>query len=568
MRKIFFLFIILLSCFWIGSVDAKSYYYDSIDVEIYVNSDSTFDIVEKQTYSLNGSFGFFYRDIEMKDLDHISNIEVFDSEGVKLSEYDKNYSGNRLHVQWNFPRRNFNNELKSWEVHYKVHGGLGFFDKYDEIYWNVIFQDRDIGVNNANVTVYFPEGADDVFARMFVGRTGTKNEKYNYIINDNSVVFSGSDIVPQEYLTIVVTWPKGFITKPFLYRNQLINLIILFVSILIPIIVLIIAFRKWWKYGKDSKVQKTIIAYYNPPNNLSPAVIEVLIKQSLDSKGILATVVNLAVRGYIRIKEEEKKILFFKSKEYIFERLKSEADLKPFEQEIMKALFKGGNTISSTELRNKFYQEISDIKKEIHKEVATTGLFNGNIEKTRSKSSTIYFIGLISSIVGFVIFLIITIVSGLSFYVPQGLILLVGLSIACIIGLVFAYQMPALTPKGLETIWKVVGFKEYLHIAERFRIGAETLETFSKFLPYAMIFGVEKQWAKRFSDFSYKDQGWYAPVAIYSGAGGMPNSFSEFSSIFSSFADSVLGTFSSSPGGSGAGGGAGGGGGGGGGGAG
>jgi len=511
-RKIFFLFIILLSCFWIGNVDASSYYYDSIDVEIYVNSDSTFDVIEKQTYSLNGSFGLFYRDIEMKDLDHISNVEVFDSEGNKLSEYNKNYNGNRLHVQWNFPRRNFNNELKSWTIKYKVHGGLGFFDTYDEIYWNAIFQDREAGVNNANVTVYFPEGADSIFARMFIGRAGTKNEKYDYVINDKSVVFSGSNIVPKEYLTIVVTWPKGFITKPFLYRNQLINLIILFLSILAPIIVFIIAFRRWWKHGRDPKIQKTIIAHYSPPNNLSPALIEVLIKQSSDVKGILATIINLAVRGYIRIREEEKKILFFKSKEYIFERLKSEVDLKPFEQEIMKALFKKGNIVSSTELRNKFYKEMSDIKKEIHKEVATTNLFNGNIEKTRSKSSTVYFIGLISSIIGFFIFLIITIVLGLSFYVPQGLILLVGLSISCIIGLVFAYQMPALTPEGLEAIWKAVGFKEYLHTAERFRIGAETLETFSKFLPYAMIFGVEKQWAKRFSNFSYKDQAWYAPA--------------------------------------------------------
>jgi len=46
----------------------KSYYYDSIEVDITVNQDSTFDVIEKQTYSLTGSFGFFYRNIELKNL--------------------------------------------------------------------------------------------------------------------------------------------------------------------------------------------------------------------------------------------------------------------------------------------------------------------------------------------------------------------------------------------------------------------------------------------------------------------------------------------------------------------
>ena len=153
------------------------------------------------------------------------------------------------------------------------------------------------------------------------------------------------------------------------------------------------------------------------------------------------------------------------------------------------------------------------------------------------------------------------------------LVLVLGLSLAAsaVIGLIFAYLMSSLTPEGLEVKWKALGFKEYLHTAERFRIGAETLKTFSKFLPFAMVFGVEKQWVRRFSDFQYQKQGWYAPVAgAYAGQGGMPSSFGDFASSFSSFASSISNTFSSSPGGGsgcGGGGGAGGGGGGGGGGA-
>ena len=334
----------------------------------------------------------------------------------------------------------------------------------------------------------------------------------------------------------------------FLYRNQLINLIVLFIAVLLPAIVFIKSFRKWFKYGRDPKIKKTIIAHYRPPNGLSPAIIEVLIKQSSETKGILATVVNLAVRGYIKIIEKETKILFFTRKEYVFEKLKNEADLKPFEQKVINSLFKKKKVVSSIELKNKFYKELSDIKKTIYEEVAQTDLFNGNIDQIRSKSSKAYFIALIVSIIMFFIFMMVVLALGFSSYMPQGLILLAGLIVSCMIGLVFSYQMPVLTQQGLESKWKTLGFITYLHTAERFKIGTETLETFSEFLPYAIIFGVEKQWAQRFSNFSYQDQGWFIPTAISSGASG---SFSDFSSSFSSFADSISSTFSSTPGGSG-----------------
>jgi len=566
--RFLFSLIIVLSLFWVGSVEARTYYYDLIDVKIQVNPDSTFDVEEAMTYNLNGDFGYFYRDVELKDLDHISNVEVFDSNGNKLEEYDLNYQENRLHIQWNFPRRDYDNELKSWAVKYKVHGGLGFFDDYDELYWNAVFQDREVSVKQAKVEVSLSEQIDEVKARMFIGYAGTKNEYNDYQINGNKVIFSGEDLSPNQYLTIVVSWPKGFVSKPFLYRNQAIILLTLLIALVIPIIVFIRAFKVWSKKGKDPKIDKTIIAHYEPPNNLEPAVIGVLTRQNVDIKDILATVVNLAVRGYLRIREEENKFLFIKSKEYVFEKIKQDGNLKPFEARIMNDLFEKGDVVSSNDLKNKFYKNIPGIKKEIHREVGQTGLFNANIQETRKKYLKPYIFILILAVI-FLFASIITITSlGLNgVFIICALILGLSLGISSVMGIVFALYMPVLTDMGLEAKWQALGFKEYLQTAERFRIRAETLDTFSRFLPFAMIFGVEKQWAKRFSDFSYQQQGWYHPAAVYSGQGGTPASFGEFSSSFSSFASSVSSTFSSAPGGSGAGGAAGGGGGGGGGGA-
>lgn len=570
-----FCFFITISCFIFGFADARTYYYENIEIDIYIKKDSTFDILEKQNYFLNGDFGYFYREIELKNLDHISDIEAFDSENKRIDQEDLdiNYQGNRLRIQWNFPRKIFNQEKKSWTIKYTVHGGLGFFKDWDEIYWNAIFQDREEIVENAKITVILPQivSKEDIRVESFIGKLGSTNLNRNYeIINRKMIEFVGEDIAQGEYLTIVVGWPKGIVKKPFLYKNQLIAILTALIAIIVPIIIFFICLIQWLKKGKDEKIKKTIIAQYNP-GNLLPAEVGVLVRQNINIKDILGTVVDLAVRGYLKITEEEKGFSIFKHKEYIFEKIKNETadnNLKFFEKKIMRSLFESSDIVSTKDLKNKFYKKIPEIKKEIYEEIAKTPLFRKNIQQTRKKYSLKYSLIFILILIGAIVFGFLKNYLGLPpIFLVSAVILGISLIISAIIGLIFAYFMPALTIKGAEAKWHALGFKEYLHTAERFRIEAETLETFSKFLPYAIVFEVEKEWAERFSAFKYKEQGWYAPATVYSGTGGAPANFGEFASGISSFSNNLSSAFNSSPGGGVSGGSAGGGGGGGGGGA-
>jgi len=586
MRVLFFLgaflFIFLGLGIYFGcqaEILAKNYYYQSIQVDVQVNPDSTFDVKEKQTYNLEGDFGFFYREIELKNLDHISDVQVYDSQENRLNEneYKVSYEGNRLRIQWDFPRRTFDKELKSWTVKYKVHGGLGFFDKWDELYWNAIFEDRIVEVKRAEVLVRLPKEfeKEEIELKLFIGPLGSKIESNNYEILDNKTIrFWGYNIEPYHYLTTVVTWPKGAVVKPFLYQNQIINWIVLLIALAMPGFVFIKMFMVWRKKGKDPKIEKTIMAEYSPPENLPPAIFGVLIDQDVDIKDIIATVIDLAVRGYLRIREQESSFAFLKTKDYTFEKLKDGNGLAPFEQKIMEAIFEKGDMVSSDNLKKEFYKKISEIKSLIHEEVKTTGYFSGNIEEIRKKYSKKSCIILFSTLILLIIWLIAAFLLpiGVIRYFAQILILELGLILSAMIILIFAHYMPALTSKGLEAKWKLLGFKEYLQTAERFRLGAETLETFSKYLPYAQVLGVEKKWANRFADFAYQEQTWYVPsVSVSGGKGGAPASFNSFSSSLSSFSSSITSTFGGGPGGAGSGfgggGGAGGGGGGGGGGA-
>jgi uncharacterized membrane protein YgcG len=599
--------------------ETQDYYYQKIKVDITVNSDSTFDVVEEQIYRLTGSFGYFFREIELKDLDHLSGLEAYDSAGQLISEEELEtaYSGNRKKIQWNFDRRIFNNELKSWIVQYKVYGGLRFFEKYDELYWNAVFEDRDEPVVYAEAIVHLPAPVlkQDLQQKLFIGQGGSRLESSNWqIIDEQTIKFWGYNLEPGEFLTLAIGWPKGLVQKPFLYRNQIINLVAVLLALGLLLFNLGYMIKKWLATGRDPKMRKTIIAQYQPPKGISPAVTGLLTNQSADLKDITAAIVDLAVKGYLRIREVDKS--FFTGQEYIFEKLKDEAGLDQYQQKIMRGIFTATNQmkpmevfkqmrkiikqhkeikklhkadraeaiseaiekwqeeanlsqplkiVSSKDLRNKFYLRIPGIQKAIYQAAEQTGYFNGNIQKIRQRYQARYLVMLILGMAMFIV--------GMALFGNFGSLLIgavvlgVSLILSGVIGLIFAYYMPALTPAGVEAKWQILGFKEYLHTAERFRIGAETLETFSKYLPYAIILGVEKQWAKRFDDFSFsqKQMGWY----VYAGgsgrtSGGAVISMGNFASSFSGFASSVSSALGSSPGGSGVGGGGGAGGGGGG----
>ena len=150
------------------------------------------------------------------------------------------------------------------------------------------------------------------------------------------------------------------------------------------------------------------------------------------------------------------------------------------------------------------------------------------------------------------------------------LTLAVSLVLAYTIIWIFAHSEVRLSQEGRELREEWLGFKLYLGTAERDRLQKLTPDLFEKFLPYAMMFGIEKKWAKAFEGMQVAPPSWYHGAAVGSFAGGEGGSGGSFSAgaFSASFSSSFASAFSSSAGsGASGGGGAGGGGGGGGGGA-
>jgi uncharacterized membrane protein len=124
-----------------------------------------------------------------------------------------------------------------------------------------------------------------------------------------------------------------------------------------------------------------------------------------------------------------------------------------------------------------------------------------------------------------------------------------------------AHAMPRRTPKGTGLVRRVHGFRTVIATAEtHLSRWAEQENVFTRYLPYAIVFGLTEKWANAFAGLAQTpDTSWYVS--------SQPFAFASFGDAMDGFSTVAAGTIASTPGGSGGsgfGGGAGGGGGGGG----
>jgi uncharacterized membrane protein len=268
---------------------------------------------------------------------------------------------------------------------------------------------------------------------------------------------------------------------------------------------------------------------------LSPAEMGIIIHERLHSKDVSATLIDLACRGYLKIIENEKS-----PKDYILQRQSkaiSDTLLKPYEQIVLEGVFGVQQEVNLKDLKEKFYTNIPGIKKAILNKVTQDGYFKRN---PNSIIIRYVLLGVLVLIVS-VLLVVFSLVPITGFFA----ILLTGIMIA-----IFGWFMPCKTLKGAEAKWYAIGFKDYLQVAEKFRLEANVdPNIFDKYLSYAIVLNVASKWAERFSDIYKEPPDWYVSSNISS------YSFIHFSSNLTGMTNSFSSVLPSSPSSSGSGGG-------------
>lgn len=492
------LFFALASFVFKEEVSAVSYSekIKNFDVEISINPDSSLLVKESILYDFGGHLRHgIFRDIPKKDIE-IKVLEVKD-EFNNPYPYSVKRKGKYLDIKIGDPDKLIKGE-HLYNISYKIGWGIKFFKGHDELYWNVTGNEWEVPIESSGVKIHLPQeiARENLQFACFTGVFGSKEEDCVYGLDEKGDVYfeSKRGFAPQEGLTIVLGLPKGIIFQPGIFQR-----IIWFIkrnwSLFVPFFVFLFLFKEWWQKGRDFPLKKPIIAQYEAPESLGPAEVGTIMKQKIKTQDVSATIIDLAVRGFIKIKEKKGKGLIFKKLDYIFVRLKDfskDESLKNYERKILRSIFQNKESVTLSGLKNNFYRHFSPIKNKIYKELGSGGYFVSRPDKVRGKWLAVG-IGII--ILGF---------SLLSLGIGMAFIF------SGVLFLIFSFFMPKRTKKGADAYWKCLGLKEYIDTAERYRLQFQEQEKiFEKYLPYAIVFGIVNKWAKAFEGIYITPPSWY-----------------------------------------------------------
>lgn len=449
--------------------------------------------------------------------------------------------------------------VHAYVIEYTVSGALRYFTDHDELYWNVTGNGWDVPIRKSGAQVVLPNVVDakSITTRCFTGEVGSKAQDCL-----GRPQGPGASFVANGPLTVVVGWNKGVVQTllprevGFFERHRGL------MPFALPLLVLAGLVLIWNKNGRDPAGRGTIMVQYEPPAGLTPVEVGGVVKEDVSNADVSAIIVHLAIRGYLRIAETEKKGLLTTSTDYEFRRLKDYAGdqtLRPYERAVLDTLF-GGNgmlvRVSEISEQHLFYKQMQPVKNMIFERLVADGYFPSDPAKIKAAyygTGTILLVGLFYFAGPY----------AFSGTFLGNLFLAVGVSTLLV--MFFAHLMPRRTPKGVATYEAALGFKDYLSTAEKYRLQWQEKEhIFETFLPYAMVFGVVAKWSKAFESMQLPKPDWYEGSSFNSGAFNSMAFYGAFSSMDRAMSSAMISRPSSSSGGSGFGGSSGGGGGGGG----
>ncbi len=465
---------------------------------------------------------------------------VTDGEGNKL-KYDSSTSSGFRDLKIYIP--NAVDATRTVEIDYAVRNGTRFFEDHDEFYWNVTGNDWAVPIDHASAQVSFPGSASgSLRAQAFTGVYGSVEKNASAEVQGSQVSFETSNPLPMRGgLTIDIYIPKGILHEPgaftrllwFLGSNPIVFL---------PFWTLAVMFAMWWRWGRDPDPGVSVAPMYEPPFGISPAEAGTLMEDKIHPRDITSTLIDLAVRGYVRIEEVDDKGLVFHHKDYIFHSLKPQAEwtdenLAPHERVMLENVFAGGQEIRLSSLKNRFYTAIPVIRQDIMAALKRKGMYLLDPESAGGYS----FGGVLVIAAPF---LMLQFLWHKDVFSSVGLLILCGI-VSVIIFWLFARQMTCKTVKGGRTRVAILGFQEFMNRVDADRLKVMPPTTFEKFLPYAMALGVEHHWAQAFAGIVKDPPSWYTAPGGYAPGMGFNPIF--FSNSMNSMATDMHQVFVSAP---------------------
>jgi uncharacterized membrane protein YgcG len=438
-------------------------------------------------------------------------------------------------------------------IRYRTTRQMGRFRDYDELYWNATGNGWAFPIDVAEARIRLPEPAGFVQYAAYTGTQGSTDRNAEVVSEKpGEILFRTTwPLAPYEGLTVAAAWPKGVIGEPdekTKFGWWLSDYGPPLVGGLGLLSVLGFYFFAWQRAGRDPRAG-TIVPIFTPPDDLSPAGMRYVREMGADNRAFAAALVDMGVRGHVRIVEEEGGWLSGDKRR--IERLASGNELPTEEQMALDRLLSAGESI---EMKQENHAKFSSAKNALQEYLKNK--FDGKMFKRNygwAGAGVVVFIAavwlaaaatalaagiasplmvgvsagatllavllvilhsrasgtgkcLLTAIIFLAIFA--ALASGAPLFVAALStgwwfpLLLPALALPIVISAF--WWMSAPTQEGRKVLDHIAGFKHYLSVTERERLDRltppeDTPELFERYLPYAIALGVENRWAVRFA---------------------------------------------------------------------
>ena len=331
------------------------YYIESYNVDINVSSDNSYNIKETIVAYFNKEKHGIIRNIPTRNTvtrtDGSTNTNRAKITNVNVNEkYSLSRGADKVKLKIGDAGTVLTGR-HTYQISYTYNIGNDKLKDADEFYLNLIGNQWDTNINKLTFTITMPKDFDTNKIGFSAGKYGTsgipKDGYFNYSVKNNVITGTyNKTLPPNNGFTVRITLPDGYFEK-----QKLKITIFDFIAICLPIILGIIAFSQWEKYGKDEKIVETI--EFNPPDNMNSLDVAYAYKGKANSNDVVSLLIYLANKGYIKIKVEETGSKLLKSKSYKIIEVKKYDGNDENERLFLERLFKNG-TIYRTENNNVF----------------------------------------------------------------------------------------------------------------------------------------------------------------------------------------------------------------------
>lgn len=526
---------------------ARSWRIANFDATVRLDERGRARITERISLVFIGQFQGIHRNIPVEypgpnDTNYtlfLNVTSVTDGDGRPL-EYEESTARGKRDLKIYVPGAS--DSTREVQISYEVPNAVRWFETYDEFYWNVTGNDWPVPIDRASATVYLPaSGAGQYRVQAFTGVYGSYDQEVSATIEGAVASFATTNPLPMRGgLTLDVYIPKGVLKPPsqlatalwFIRSNPI---------VLLPLAAFVVMFGLWWVKGRDPDIGLSVAPVYEPPTNFTPAEVGAMVDDSVDPRDITSTLVDLAVRGYLRIEEKKEKALLFTTTDYVFHSLKPRSEwegLAPHERTLLNKIFIGataGETTSLASLRNTFYTAIPTIKEQILEGLKQKKVYR--VDPAQANAWRLLGVALIAA--PFILLQVLGIANVFTSVWLAAASVAVALFIVWIIG----RQMSAKTFAGQRTYISVLGFQEFMNRVDTDRLKRMPPNIFEKYLPFAMALGVEQHWAKAFEGILQNPPAWYTA----GDGGGMHFNPYMFTSNLTSMASQAHSAFVSAP---------------------